>query len=362
MKQWTRLMVLLSVPALVWGCKSDPTVPENTGVGVKLVASPSTVFITNADSEAVSVSLTDANGNPVPADISFTQPADPNFTVRLDTTQGLIYNAEGVLVPPTVTTVARFIVAANGLAASSFDVSAGGFTTTVKITSTPTGLPDASVSSLTPALGAPVTITAPAGLTFAPGATITSGTILANTGAALTFLPAPGFAGPDTVKGVVPAYAPTLNLNLATSVITVGPASSVVKIPGTDALGTAPVLTIPAAGVDTSFIDAPPFGFGSGCTSDLGDLCNVYKITVAAPTTFHLRLDYDNTADMGAYFLDATGTAVDASVGFADAGGLVAGPEESDITLEAGTYYLAVVRFTYGATDPGYYQVTLTGQ
>jgi len=122
------------------------------------------------------------------------------------------------------------------------------------------------------------------------------------------------------------------------------------------------VLSIPAAGVDTTFIDAPPFGFGGGCVSDLGDNCNVYKITVAAPTTFHLRLDYDNTSDMGAYFLNSTGTAVDGSVGFADANGVAAGPEEADITLQAGTYYLAVLRFTYDATDPGYYQVTLTGQ
>ena len=364
MKQWTRLMVLLAVPALVWGCKSDPTVPDTAGVAAKLVASPQTLFVPQGDSAAVSVTVTDVVGNPVPGTFSNGAPGDAGFTVRQDTTQGLIYDASGNLVQKSSPTSVRYIVAANALAASTFTVTSGDLSTTIHVTSVPNDLA-ATLTAGTSGVANVVTITPPAGLTFSPTARVTAsatdsttfiGNILSQTATEIVFNPIPGFQGPITVRGVVPAYAPTLNLNLTTTAEVTG-----LKIPGTDALATAPVLAIPAAGVITTFVDAPPFGY-SGCTGDLGDNCNIYKITVAAPTSFHIKLDYDNESDMGAYFLDATGTAVDGSVGFADAAGVAAGPEESDITLQAGTYYLAVLRFTYDATDPAWYQVTLTGQ
>ena len=161
MKQWIRSMMLLSVPVVVWGCKSDPTVSSGAGVAAKLVATPSRVFVNQAGSEAVTVTSVDEEGRTVPTTFTLTPPADPGITVTLDTTQQLIYNSEGVAVAPTGTATARYIVAASTFTTSSFTVtSAEGKTITIQVDATPASLP-ATFSKTAINLGDTITITAP---------------------------------------------------------------------------------------------------------------------------------------------------------------------------------------------------------
>ena len=110
MKQWIRSMVLLAVPAVVWGCKSDPTVPGAVGVPAKLVATPAVVLVSQGDSKSIAVTLVDSLGNPVPGEFTLTAPTDAGVTVVLDTTQGLIYDASGNLVQKTGNANARYTV------------------------------------------------------------------------------------------------------------------------------------------------------------------------------------------------------------------------------------------------------------
>lgn len=371
MKQWIRSMVLLALPVVVWGCKSDPTVSDAVGVPAKLVASPQSIFVTQDVPEPMSVTLLDANDNPVPGEFTFTQPADAGIAVTLDTSVALIYDAAGNLVQKTGVATARFNVAATGLAASSFDVSAAGLTTTINVVSVPPAL-TATLSSKTPALGQTVTITTPPDFTVSSTATVTksttdatsAGLVTARTDHSITYLPTFGGNGPVAVRGISPVYAPAATLNLnTTDTVVVGDATTLTKIAGTDAIATAPTIIIPAAGVSTAFYDKPPFGFGGGCVADEGDNCDIYKITVATTRKFHVNLAFEGTSDLGVFFLAADGSGLAPGVGTADAGGTGGGAEAADITLDPGTYYMAVLRFTYaGSTvDPAYYLVTLTG-
>jgi hypothetical protein len=166
MKQWLRSMMLLSVPVLVWGCKSDPTVSSGAGVAAKLVATPSRVFVNQAGSELVTVTSVDEEGRTVPTTFSLTPPADAGITVTLDTTQQLIYDAQGVAIAPTGIATARYIVAASTFTTSSFTVtSAEGKTVTVQVDATPLTVP-VTFSKIAIALGDTITITAPAGTFF----------------------------------------------------------------------------------------------------------------------------------------------------------------------------------------------------
>ncbi len=462
MKQWLRPIMLLAIPIAAWGCKSDPTVTNDIGTPSKLVASPSTVFVAQGASEATSVTLVDANGNPVPGTFTLTPPSDANFTVVQDTSQLLIYDAAGNSVQRSSQSSARYTITANGFGATSFQVTSGSLTTTINVSSYPATLP-ATFNTGTPAVGQTVTVTAPAGTFFRPTSTIAFAGVAdariisrAADSSSITFLVQPGTNGVATISNVGVRSSPTLSFTVPTiatvklpapttfigtintttpaagqtviltgtgfkvspaATVTVGgtpaisittaadsstlsfipaPGSSgiinvtgaaangfalgllpttlsltagsgaVTKIAGTDALGTAPTLNV-AAGRATGFIDAPPFGYlGTGCTTSLGDPCNVYKIvTTTANQKFTVTLDWNNTSDLGLYVLNSAGALV-AGAGNADAGGTGASghPENATLTFATpGTYYLAVLRFTYaGSTvDPTYYTVQITG-
>ena len=372
MKPVLRSMALLAAVG-IFGCKSDPSGVTPDETPVKIVANPAVLTVAQGASKTVTIAVVDSNGNAIPAEITAVA-GSADITVEPDTSAELVYGPDGVPHANTSTRQTRFKVTANNLNAATITVTSGGLTTTLPVVVTPTQLA-ATLSSTTPALGEPITVTAPAGLTFAPGATITKSTTDTTTvgivnsvsGNTLTFVPFIGTADQGfAVRGVIPSYAPTLLVNLdVPATITVGDATTVTKIAGTDALATAPEVPAPAAGQHYLLFDKPPFGYaGAGCTGPLGDPCNVYKITVATETTFHVTLNWDNTSDLGVYFLDSNG-ALNTGVGSADAAGAPThGPEEGDVTLPAGTWYMAVLRFTYaGSTaDPTYYSVQLDGQ
>ncbi len=269
MKQWLRSMMLLSVPVLVWGCKSDPTVSSGAGVAAKLVATPSRVFVNQAGSEAVSVTSVDEEGRTVPTTFTLTPPTDPGITVTLDTTQQLIYNAEGVSVAPTGTATVRYIVAASTFTTSSFTVtSAEGKTITIQVDATPASLP-ATFSKTAVNLGDTITITAPAGTFFRTNAdtllasmvTFASGIkpIVVSVSAdsnSIRIIPGPNDAGIATITNLGVRYNNQLRFTAPTTTgITTTPAilSAGTVSPTTSTLGQTITITAPP-GTGTRFL------------------------------------------------------------------------------------------------------------
>lgn len=465
MKQWLRSSVLLAIPVVAWACSGDPT-DVSDGVPSAIVASPQRVFVVQGASEAVSVRLLDERGNPVPTTFTLTAPASGAFTVTEDTTQKLVYDAAGVLVRPSSTTSARYIVAASGFAKDSFKVeSADGKSTYVVVSSYPTTVP-VTFSTTTPAVGQVITVTAPAGTFFRPTttATIPGGTVNILTRAAdsnsvtigisagsngpITFTnlgirsdPSLSFSVPTatsiklaavttfpaTISSTTPSggaattvtagagfkFSPSATVSIGgttavtsgisadSSVLTIrpipgstgavlvtggvaggfalGPLPSTIasvtagatatKVAGTDALATAPQLTV-KTGVASGVVSTPPFGY-AGCTAilpQLGDPCDVYKVvTTTAGQKVDVTLNWNNNSDLGLYVLNTAGTGLLAGAGSADAGGTGSSghPETATLTFATpGTYYLAVLRFTYaGSTaDPTYYSLQIVGQ
>ncbi len=450
MKQWTRSMLLLAIPALVWGCKSDPTVPSTTGIATKLVASPQTLFIAQGDSEAVSVQLRDANDNPVPAGaFTFTTPASASFSVHQDTSQTLVYDAAGNLVQPTGASSTRFFVAATGYATSTFDVTAGGLTTTITVTSTPVTLPT-TASTGTPAIGEAVVLTAPAGTFFRPTSVVSFPgvsnaivTALAADSSSISFLVQPGTNGIATVSNVGIRANPPLTFTVPTTstvslpaptafsgtlstaapasgqsvvltgvgfkvspsaTVTVGGADAVTigsaadsstltfvptpgssgalvitgaagngfalgplptgltvtagagpatAVAGTDAFGTAPTLSI-ADGHTVGVVSGAPFGAPDA--GGFGGTAQLFQITLVEKTDLDISIPFVGSgSDLGVYIYDNTMTGLS---DFVDAGGGGA-TESGTVTLDPGTYYLAVVWFNY-TTAADYYGLQIT--
>lgn len=269
MKQWIRSMMLLSVPVVVWGCKSDPTVSSGAGVAAKLVATPSRVFVNQAGSEVVTVTSVDEEGRTVPTTFTLTPPADAGITVTLDTTRALIYNAEGVAVVPTGASSARYIVAASTFTTSSFTVtSAEGKTITIQVDATPASLP-ATFSKTAINLGDTITITAPAGTFFRTNAdtllasmvTFASGIkpIVVSVSAdsnTLRIVPGPNDAGVATITNLGVRYNNQLRFTAPTvTAVTSTPAilSAGTVAPTTPTLGQTITITAPA-GTGTRFL------------------------------------------------------------------------------------------------------------
>jgi hypothetical protein len=335
------------------------------------------VTVAQGASKIVTIQVVDSNGNALPATVSAAA-TSADITVTPDTGFQPVFGADNVAHANTVNDQYRVSVTGNNLAASTITVTSGDLTYTIPVIVTPTELA-ATLSTATPAFGEPITLTAPAGLTFSAfdanvkitksiSDTAQVGFVQSSDGTTLTFMPIAGEADQGfAVRGVVPAYAPSLNLNLNVPThFTVGDVSTAVKLTGTDDIATAP--TLPSLAKDQIYLlyDKPPFGW-AGCTGDLGDNCNVYKVvTTVAGTKVHVDLDWDNTSDLGVYVLDATGNTVLFSAGNADGNGTggSAHPEAGDLTFATpGTYYIGVLRFTYpGSTvDPTYYSLRLTG-
>lgn len=377
MKRYLRGVALLAAVGLFAGCKSDPAGVTPSDAPLKIVASPAVVTVAQGASKVVTIQVVDSNGTALPAQVSAAA-ASADITVVPDTAFQPVFGSDNVAHANTINAQYRVNVTGNNLAASTITVTSGALTYSIPVIVTPTELA-ATLSSSTPALGEPITLTAPAGLTFAPFSakpritksttdTTQVGFVQSSNGTTLTFMPVLGQADQAfAVRGVIPAYAPSLNLSLDVPThYTVGDATTTVKLAGTEDIATAP--TIPPLAKDQVYLiyDKPPFGW-AGCTGDLGDNCNVYKIvTTVADTKVHVELDWDNTSDLGVYVLDETGAAVIGSAGFADANGTggSAHPEAADLTFATpGTYYLGVLRFTYaGSTvDPTYYSLKVSG-
>jgi hypothetical protein len=256
-------MMLLSVPVMVWGCKSDQTVGPEAGVAAKLEATPARVFVNQDGSEPVVVTSVDAEGRPVPTTFTLTPPADPGITVTLDTTQLLVYNAEGVAVAPTGRATARYMVAASTFTTSSFTVtSAEGKSITIQVDATPATLP-ATFSEAAVNLGDTLTITAPAGTFFRSTSVVTFATglkpIVVSVAAdsnSIRIIPGPNDGGVATITDLGIRYNNALKFTAATTTgITSTPpiVSAGTVAPDHPTLGQTITITAPA-GTGTRFV------------------------------------------------------------------------------------------------------------
>jgi hypothetical protein len=206
----------------------------------------------------------------------------------------------------------------------------------------------ATISDINPDVSETVTITAPAGFSFDPATTVTVGAnaaiVVANDGASVGIVPLPGSIGIPQIDGVVPDAAPSNILTMAAEqTVTVPP--TVPTLPGTDAPGTAPALSIPGVGASTVTFEAP----------DLESSPNLYYLLTVPAGTFDFTLDWNvggdidfvlcNTTCADPFGADLIGTPTTdpGTGGFQAATG--SHPEHSVLTLAAGSYILHVNDF-----------------
>jgi hypothetical protein len=219
----------------------------------------------------------------------------------------------------------------------------------------------ATFSTQTPALLAPVTLTAPAGFAFAPDVAITIGGQLAviqsvaGDGSSATFIPIPGSAGVASVDGVIPTGAPATTRVTMNTVETVT-VPGITPLEGTETPETAPALTVPTAGNSTVLNDAGSFD-GEPTDCCFGFHPRIYELVIAAPTTLSFNLDWFQGQDLGAYITTDDLVTV---VGAADAAGEgpTGHPESTTIAFAPGTYYVNIVNFS--AAPPSFFQLTIS--
>jgi hypothetical protein len=199
----------------------------------------------------------------------------------------------------------------------------------------------ATFSTLTPAVNQTVTVTAPAGFSLDPAATIDfggiPGEILSQTGSAITFTPAPGTISPVNITGVLLNSAPQFILTMQTT-DTIAASATVPAAGGTDAPGTAPTLTTPGAGGTSAFYDAPDFA-----AADF----RYYKLVVGTAADYTITLDWTIGSDIDLFVCTSPVAPDFSNCDFAAASS--DHPESSTFTLAAGTYILVANDFALDA-------------
>jgi hypothetical protein len=256
---------------------------------------------------------------------------------------------------------------ANGVATVVSFVFPGGFSLTLP---TRTGIVSTNIGTTLAATFSdsalnilqPVTITAPAGFKFAnsvDSVTVTIGGLVSlnqsigGGGTSISVIPLPGSVGPAEIVGIHPTAAPQFNVTMPTvHGVEVPP---VTAQEGTDAIATAPSLTVPTAGNSFVLNDAGGFtGDGSACCFDGG--VRFYKLTIAAPTTLTFTIDWFEGQDMGVYIMESDGaTLIDA--GDSSGEGPTGHPETVTVPFTPGTYFVGAVNFS--ATNPSIFQLTI---
>lgn len=360
MKRYLRGMVLLGVSATLWACNTESSAVEG-GDPVRIVANPEAMFINLGETRTALVRLVDQQGGALTAPVTIAN-VGAGITVTPDSGFRPIYNAAGELVFNNFNNELRLLITANALTSATFDVQAEGLTQTVDVTVLPTSF-DGTVTGSPADIAVPVTITAPAGLTFGAGAAVVDAqgnsvaivNAVSEDGTTLTVYPIPGANGTDvTLRGVIPAYNTALEIEVPSTLdlaltTTVGPG-----LPGTDAYATAPEIVVPSGGtrgvVDVGVFSIPLNGAATWRS-------RVYRLEVAEAGLYDMEATWEGGEDLGIY-LDTT-QCVDWDILAADAhgGGGSASPESTDETLggalelEAGSYCLSMVIFD-SATRP----------
>lgn len=350
MKRVTRRSIALVLAVVA--CKGDPTGDLRNGVD-HLIATPSAIFLSGGLPTNVLIEAVDEQGNREGTTFSLGT-VSPIVDVVVDTTFGRIVNNAGDLVFPDKPTRLRYSVSPVAPTGSgSFTVRAGGHEITVPVRLVPDSV-NAALSSATPAAGDTVTLTLAAPFQLRDGASAdiggTHAITIDQTATTLRVVPLPGGTnGPVTVNGVALDYATTLSLSLPSLASIASPTGKT----GTGSVATAPTVGLPATAADTVIlVDLGEMSDAvASCEDDIGGTCRVYKVVLAAGGVFHVLSTWEGASDLGIYVLNSAGV-LTVAPGFCDAHGANAGnqPEECNLTLGAGTFYLAVANFS--AADP----------
>lgn len=241
------LVPLFALLAVV-GCNSEPT--EDLREGVNLTATPTQLFIEVGETKEVIVGAEDNQGNPLDFNYEITSTGS-GITVRRDSSFLPIFVDDSTLAAPATGPRFRFIVEGTAYTTTSFTVSAGGEDITIPVQVIPQAGLAATFDDDTVDLGQVVTLTAPAGVTFADTANLTIGdeslTILSQDATTITFIPPPSVNSPVTINGVVSASTPDLVYAPATQTALVTPLIDTVDVTystTTPALGQTVTMTV----------------------------------------------------------------------------------------------------------------------
>lgn len=254
-----------------------------------------------------------------------------------------------------VATVTKVGTAANAVIGTQTLVTTNALAAVPNVTVAPTTL-----STAAPAFGTSMTVTLGGSLRFLAGSKILVGgrqgyilSVSADSSTA-TFVPIGGSNGNVTYTGIALSFLNSVALDVpGDKTATVGAAAS---DPNATSIATASTFTLPAVGATLVLSDGgSAWPAGGPCNLAGGDGCRFYKIVTTATTSLGLELRWDNgtNTDLGAYLVNAAGTAL-ASSGAADAFGNQAGGPETGSwnNLAAGTYYIAIVWYASGPSAP----------
>jgi hypothetical protein len=287
-----------------------------------------------------------------------------------DSTSITFIPGPGVSGPATVTKVGII----KGQAVGTFTVATTNTLTTPALVSVPT-----TVSTTTPVLGTPMTVTLGGGFRFTKTSTITFGgnavVILATSADSSTATVLPTIA--ETATGgtvttglvaftnIVLSNANTLNL-AAPGDKTVTTSTSVFD-PNAGTIATASTINLAASGSSIFIAGSGALVTSTACgKAGSTDGCQWYKVVVTASTTIDIDDRWQGGSDEGLYILNSTGTSV---VADADGAGQVPGnePETKTVTLAPGTYFFGQVFFgstsgydpSVNTVAPTYYLFTI---
>jgi hypothetical protein len=246
------LFALLALAA----CNSEPT-EEIRGDISQLVASPTQLFLEVGETKTVTVGAVDQQGNSLDFAYEVTA-AGAGITVERDLSYLPIFVDDTTLEAPATGPQFQFVVEGTAYTTTSFTVSAGGQDIVIPVQVIPQAGLAATFDDDTVDLGQVVTVTAPAGVTFADTANLSLGTdsaslanpltILTQDASTITFIPPPSMNSPVTINGVISASTPGLVYAPATQTPLVTPLIDTVDVTystTTPTLGQSVTLSVP---------------------------------------------------------------------------------------------------------------------
>ena len=225
MNRLTSGLAALASLLLIAGCAGDPT-ESLRGPATELTALPSQLFIELGATKKVDVSAVDGQGNQLTENFVVTSVGSGITVVRDSSFRG-VFQSDSLFAVPAEDLQFRFTVVGTAYGATSFTVSAGGVDKVIPVQVAPQNQIGTTFSTLTPALGDTVTITAPAGATFTqtaklqltPPSDSTDARIVERdpNGTFIRFIPPPNLNGPLVISEVISTAAPDLVFSPATS-------------------------------------------------------------------------------------------------------------------------------------------------
>jgi hypothetical protein len=338
-------ITLLVAAAGLWSCNGDPT--GDLRAGEKIQAEPASVFISEGATKFVTVELVDGQGNQLATEFA-AQDVGAGISVAEDPT--FLETTINTRLP----TQARFVVTGLAPSVSSFVVTAGDTSLTIPVRVLPTSFA-ATFSNAAPVQNEIVTITAPAGFSFAAVSEVIvgadTGVVVAHAadGSTVSFVARPGLdtlpsRGTATVVGATSALYPTVPLTIpSVDSMTIAP---VVALAGTGAPGSAPAFTGPLVGFATAWFDQGTFTGAALAPLGLASGAQYYQIVIPEAGDYSISVNWDGASDLDAFLCpDTACTPVAPATAPPRIGSGTAHPETTIFTLTPTTYYVAVLSF-----------------